>query len=169
MKKLILCLMLIIFINTFLFSNEDEPTEISQNEKLTELYINWISGELNMAGAGFRYERMLNSKFSMGTIVYFQFYGIVSIGDLGIDFTTRFYPAGKIFYIGVDIGFHFVIRSIFGWENLGFAITPEFGVKIDVGKPGGFFIDIGIKTPQVIGWDGYSTAIVPYIGFGGSL
>ena len=129
---------------------------------------NWISGEINMIGAGFRYERTLNLNWSVGTNIYFQFFSLFAYGDFGADFSTRFYPSAKRFYIEADVGFHSNLGSMFGPDNIGVAISPGFGWKIFIGTPKGFFMDIGIKSPQMFGNEGYAMAIVPYIGFGGA-
>ena len=43
------------------------------------------------------------------------------------------------------------------WEYLrGVALTPGIGWKIDVGEPGGFFIQAGIKVPVTFGTTSYS-------------
>jgi len=68
-----------------------------------------------------------------------------------------------------------------GWADpiIGVAITPEVGLKIDFGKPGGFFIQPGIKVPVTLGGRyvlgilsdgkygfGVGVGIVPYCGLG---
>ena len=143
-------------------------TEDNKTRKYANARDNYISVEINMGGAGFRYERMLNSIFSLGTNIYFQYFGYFSFGDFGLDFTTRIYPGGAAFYFGVDFGFHFNLDNYRTQSNLGFAITPGIGVKIDAGRPGDFFMDIGIKSPQLFGLAGYNPAFVAYIGFGGA-
>jgi len=146
---------------------------------------NYMSGELNMGGFGFRYERILNPYFSLGTNIYFQYYGIWTFFNTGIDITSRYYPFKKYLYISADFGFHFMIyeysyRSYSSGryqtrysteEGIGLAITPGIGCKIEFNNRGKFFMDVGFKTPQIfnlIGNKVYHTTLVPYIGFGGS-
>ena len=149
-----LCIVLL-FIMT-LSVNVSAQDEIKP-EKITNVYKNWISGELNMLGVGFRYERMLNSQWSVGANLYFQYFGILLNAAFGMDFSPRFYPSGKVFYIGLDLGLNMSFLTIPyyyphtrylaknrddpGYGNFGFAFSPGFGFKIDVGSQGGFFID----------------------------
>ena len=153
---------------------------------------NWLSGGLTFAGGGIKYERMFNSKFSLGIDVYFQAITLILLEhgeyELGGAITAWFYPFGKILYLGVGLGLDYQpsveLKWNDAWDFFGFAITPELGVKIDFGNPGDFFMDIGLKVPQIIGtgqtniYDnfnnfvgtstvkGYLLGFVPYIGFG---
>ena len=91
----------------------------------------------------------------------------------GIDALFRFYPWGRKFYLGVALGYfktgnyfydHFsqgrmdasgnytADKTSYSYGFLtGFAITPEIGWKIDVGKEGGFFIQPGFAGTLITG------------------
>ncbi|MCL2269916.1 MAG: hypothetical protein FWC24_01100 [Treponema sp.] len=148
----------------------------SSPRKTAKIRNNWISGEINMVGGGLSYERMLHSKWALGANFYYQYFGFV-YNDLGIDVHARLYPSGRVFYLSVGIGYH-GYESEYYYDSYGgytstydyvFAINPGLGWKIDVGKPGGFFMDIGFKVPQLIGGHmRYTLNFVPHIGFGGA-
>jgi hypothetical protein len=141
---------------------------------------NWISGEVSLFGIGARYERMLTDKISLGASAYFNSFFFIW-NDAGIDASFRFYPSGKVFFFGGELGFHwqqtFNLVNLFGSRTvsqlLGFAITPEVGWKIDVGSAGGFFMQPGVKVPIVFGWNtsynnrfGVGWALIAYFGMG---
>ncbi|MCL2184877.1 MAG: hypothetical protein FWB86_03345 [Treponema sp.] len=129
------------------------PTEKSANFKN-----NWMSYELAYIGLGIRYERMLGSKISLGVNAYL---GVV-FPYSEINTFLRVYPWGKTFFLGVGFGYyneyleeghyihHFDGNFVYGNSN-GFTIIPEIGWKIDVGKPGGFYIMPCLTYPFVIG------------------
>jgi hypothetical protein len=148
-----------------------QPTQLS--DKVANARDNWISGEFGAAsgmGIGARYERMLNSRMSLGVNVFWNF---SIIGDLQTSFNLlrietlfRWYPWGKTFFVGTALGFqyqrdssHLLDSYIFGDiltrrdEALfyGFAISPEIGWKIDIGNVGGFYLLFGITYPLVFG------------------
>jgi hypothetical protein len=102
---------------------------------------NWISGEISLLGLGVRYERMLNSQWSVGANVYWTSF-IFIYTEYSADATVRFYPWGKTFFTGIGVGYHDQL-----WTGSGFALTPEVGWKIDVGEKGSFFLQPGIKLP----------------------
>jgi hypothetical protein len=150
---------------------------------------NWVSGEVSILGGGARYERMLGPNFSVGANVYystlFLFWNELEVGASG-----RWYPGGSIFFVEAGLGYHWhsalTTSGLFGnggslFEDItGVAISPGLGWKIDVGSPGGFFINPGIKVPITLGarsgWYDWTTkskfgvgiGIVPYIGLGGA-
>jgi len=121
---------------------------------------NWISGEIMpgfsinkdglipWAGIGVSYERMLGSKISLGGNAYYGHSYSSSQNEyqqLGIDAFFRFYPWGKTFFLGFAVGYsHYEYKQNEGYfKNItydDFSATEEFGWKIDVGKPGGFYI-----------------------------
>ena len=145
------------------------PEKASSPSRSGQLAKNWLSVEANIAGAGLRYEGMLNDYFSLGGNAFFQTYGIAWL-NFGVDFTTRVYPFKKILYIGMGLGFHGYgswYYEYFRYE-LAFGMSPEIGVKIPFGgKQRGFFMDIGYKNPLLIG-QGFHFNTVPHIGFGGA-
>ncbi len=131
---------------------------------------NWISGEVSILGVGARYERMLNDNWSVGGNIYFNV-GLVSDQNVEVGLSGRFYPWGKIFFVGLGLGYHHLtkiidnafwtidygpggIRSEYIWASgtlRGFSISPEIGWKIDVGNVGGFFLQPGVKLPITLG------------------
>jgi len=160
--------------NEYIILDKMERSSIKASEK------NWVSVGATTAGAGLKYERIFNNYWSLTADVYYQNFGIFTYHEFGIGATARLYPFGNIFYIGTGLGIHGyeygyytgnIILENYTREGyiVGFAITPEIGMKIDVGKPGGFFMDIGTKVPQIFGGEmGYWFSIVPYVGFGGA-
>jgi len=163
MKKTVILVMLMMLVVSMGFAQE----------KASNAKDNWISGELTIAGAGIRYERMLSSAFSFGASAYYSSTFII-VEDIGVDAFARWYPWGKTFYTGLGIGFHMVSLIQFGPSDTsiltGAAITPELGWKIDVGAPGGFFIQPGVKIPITLGiWNysnGFDIYAFPIVYFG---
>jgi len=115
-------------------------------------------------GIGLQYERMLGAKISLGAnlncglpIRMFYAFTYMNSPVFGIDTFFRWYPSGKKFFTGIGLGYYFggnfeeIFSSYVGDPEIrysqsntnGFTITPEFGWKIDVGKEGGFFIQLG--------------------------
>jgi hypothetical protein len=152
---------------------------------------NWFSGEVSILGGGLRYERMLNDKMSIGGNVYYSTFFVLWGHDLGADFSFRFYPWGGTgsvpegLFFGGGLGFHMNWIGLASyladddWMTLyGGAITLDVGWKLDVGGPGGFFLQPGIKVPIYLGarktwdlWDSYyefdwGSTTIPYVGFG---
>ena len=140
-----------------------QPTQSSG--KAANTRNNWISAELDVSygsGIGARYERMLGSRISLGAIVYWGFFVLPAedkFAGIGIDASFRWYPWGKTFFVGTALGFStsdiiYHDHSGMGSYQEGFAITPEIGWKIDVGKAGGFFLQIGVAVSFVFGKEG---------------
>ena len=141
---------------------------------------NWISGEVNLIGVGVRYERMLAKKLSVGVSAHFSIIPVMFFlyNDIVADATIRFYPLGKTFFVGAGLGFYSMdgSSSWLGWRTgywsyLGMAITPELGLKIDIGKPGKLFVQPGVKLPLVVVFSGDETEFqigmpLIYFGFG---
>jgi len=157
---------------------QTEITQINQTEKLANVRDNWLSAGLTTVGAGLKYERMFNSYWSLGIDAYYQTFGLEAYIEFGVNVTPRFYPFGKILYIGTGFGVYgcyaYIYNNRFDDDyQMGFAISPELGVKLDLGRPGGFFMDIGLKVPQKFsdGFYGFGYSyftLVPYLGFGGA-
>ena len=204
---------------------EAERDRLGNLPKTADARNNWLSvGYVVPTGVGMKYERMLNKNWSLGGDLYFQALPIITDGylQLGGGITTRLYPFGKAFYIGLGLGVDAILNGVeYNYINgievdsekylnysassgdigkrvyndfLGISITLELGWRIDLGKTGGFYMDIGVKIPQVIGWrneqiyieepnygysgwydskyesktygDEYRFEVVPYIGFG---
>jgi hypothetical protein len=142
---------------------------------------NWISGEVNILGAGAMYERMLNKTIGIGANVYWN--TLILWNELGADFVFRVHPGGGSFYFGTSVGYHthtgfydFTYKGskyTESWQIVdGLAVTPELGWRIDFGDPGGFFMQPGVRVPITLGWMEYydlfsiGWGVVPYIGFG---
>jgi hypothetical protein len=129
-------------------------------EKTANVKRNWISGELSLVGAGLRYEFMINDKLSVGVNTYWTSLLFI-FNDIGANVVGRFYPWGKKFHAGLGLGYgiHTGLTA-----RVGFDIVPEVGWKIDVGNPGGFFLDPLIQLPLTLGKEDYWNA-----GFGMSI
>ncbi|MDR0455967.1 MAG: hypothetical protein LBH20_04695 [Treponema sp.] len=133
----------------------------------------WISGEVSVIGAGARYEFMLTDKMSIGVNAYwnslFFFWNEVEVGA-----SFRYY-IWKSFFAGAGLGFHIhtSLNVVNGADAMnGVAFSPEIGWKIDVGDPGKFFIEPGLKIPLSFGINEITdkftvgTGFVPYFGMG---
>jgi len=165
MKRFIFFIVLLLVITAGIFTQE----------KADDAKNNWISGELGFIYLGVRYERMLGPKLSLGLTAYISallFY----FNERGVDAVLRFYPLGKTFFIGIGMGYHITAMPItdeYGvpWSAIGPSITPELGWRIDFGKPGGFYIQPGIKLPltfELTDKRFYGTTFIPFFGMGGS-
>jgi hypothetical protein len=144
-------------------------------EKAANVRNNWVSGELSLIGIGASYERMAGAKFSVGLDAYwnslFFFWNELEAGVFG-----RFYPKGRSFFLEAGLGYH--VHTSLSLDDskaiTGFSITPALGWKIDVGKPGGFFIRPGVKFPITLGTNDldneFDTGVgfLPYISLGGA-
>lgn len=152
----------------------DTPTEKSANARN-----NWMSAELAISfpvSIGIRYERMLNSYISIGANFYYGGPPLSVDGwynYLEVNAFFRAYPWGKAFFLGVGLGyFH-------GWDKYpsifdGIIFVPEMGWKIDIGKPGGFYIMPCLTFPVVFiddeflvsGTRGMGGRVLFYLGMG---
>lgn len=151
-------------------------------EKAANVRANWVSGEVSVLGGGASYERMLGPQFSIGLGAYYSTL-FFFWNELGIDVFGRYYPWGGMFFVEAGLGYH-IHTAIVAGSGSGFgadfeainggAITPAAGWKIDIGRPGGFFIKPGIKIPISFGKNdvknkfGVGVGIVPYFGLGGA-
>jgi hypothetical protein len=133
-------------------------------EKTANVKRNWISGELSLIGAGLRYEFMINDKLSVGVNTYWTSL-FLFFNDIGANVVGRFYPWGKNFYagLGLGLGIHSGVEdfkkdgktisntALNIVTRTGVDIVPELGWKIDVGNPGGFFLNPVIQIPFTLG------------------
>jgi hypothetical protein len=133
-------------------------------EKTTDVDKFWLSGEVSLVGVGARAEYMLTPKFSVGLNAYWTSL-IFIFNDIGVNAVGRFYPWGKIFYAGLGLGFaiHTGIEDFKKdgekYDNdgdtlisrTGFGVVPEIGWKIDLGKPGEFFLNPHAQFPITLG------------------
>ena len=165
MKKL--CVFTLIFLITGIFANAQE----AKQTKAANAKDNWISGELVIPvrylgiGIAAQYERMLSAKISLGANIYYSFFG--DSNDLGLEAFFRYYPWGKTFFLGMGLGlnYYMLVKVSFGFLEAG--LSPEIGWKIDTGKPGGFFIQPGIKLPGIVKISaGFDFGIYPSLYFG---
>jgi len=114
---------------------------------------NFVSGEVGLLDFGARYERMLDSHWSVGGNIYFSMFLIFLFQDFGIDVCARYYPGpnwGGPTFFGLGLGYH--VGDLGGDSVSGVALTPEVGWKKDVGGANKFFIQPGIKLPITIGY-----------------
>ncbi|MDR0290506.1 MAG: hypothetical protein LBI06_06185 [Treponema sp.] len=140
-KGIVLLLLLTIFVTGTVFAQRAASTPA-----------NWISGEVSLLGIGVRYEHMLTDNFSIGGNIFFHSFFFIW-NSFGANFTGRWYPSGRIFYVEAGMGY--------GWQSglsgdlytiHGLMFAPGVGWRIDFGAPGGFFINPMISTPIVLGW-----------------
>ena len=158
---------------------------------------NWVSGEVSILGGGVRYEYMLFPNLSLTANAYIN--TLIVWNDWGFTAGARYYPFSQGFIGGLfgelalGFGYHSGVGKLsytdsddFDWEyndwvkTLGFVISPGVGLKIDVGPPGGFYIQPGLKVPIVLGskkpvvdWFsdykakfGVGVGFLLYVGFG---
>jgi len=112
---------------------------------------NHISGTAGLLEGGAAYERFLTDKWSIGADIYFAwsffFWTHIEVGGFG-----RYYIWNGLF-AEMGLGFHrYSAGVLFGTSTItGVAISPGIGFKFDPGKPGGFFVEPGIKFPITLG------------------
>jgi len=158
----------------------DSAASGSSAEKSANVKNNWFSVELALDGIGIRYERMLNSNVSLG-LNYYHSIGISGWDYFEVNAFLRWYPAGRIFFLGLGLGYN---SCTYGWQeysyfdgsnyvyhrdydtSAGFAIVPEIGWKIDVGNPGGFYIMPCLTFPFVFADPFFGVVRVAYFGVG---
>jgi hypothetical protein len=158
-KKVLFVLVLAAFVAGGVFAQEAQA-EVQKSANVKKL---WVSGEVSLLGAGARLEFMLTPKLSVGLDAYWTSLFFI-FNDIGVNAVARFYPWGKTFYggLGLGLGIHSGIEDFVKdgetYENTlnivtrtGFDIVPELGWKIDVGKPGGFFLNPVLQLPLTLG------------------
>ena len=165
MKKLLFLFALTVIISGVVFADDVKPTNVAKN---------WISAEGSLVGAGARYERMINDRFSAGVNVYVNnsvplFYVVtpLSVLNMGVDVTARYYPWGNKFFTGLGLGWHRTASWATGGDGIG--LMPEIGWKFAVGRNVKFFIEPGIKAPITVGLVlpvNVLFGVVPYVGLG---
>jgi len=108
---------------------------------------NWISGQVGLLNFGVGYERVLTPQISVGGEAYWNNFFFV--------FTTSVVEAyGKYYFtksIHAKLGLGYGVFTSPDKETSGFAIDPGVGWKIDLGKPGRFFIEPKVSVPIVLG------------------
>jgi len=151
MRKLVFVLILAVLVTGSVFAQANVKT-------------NWISADVGIIGIGLRYEYMLSENLSVGANFYVN--SLLFTGSGGFIVAARYYPWGKNFYTELGLGLGSVngygevdiiektegtVDSWIGITTTGFIISPGLGWKIDVGEPGGFYIQPGFKIPIAIG------------------
>jgi len=124
---------------------------------------NYVSGTAGILSAGAAYERFFTPRISAGACFYWA-NAFILWNELEAGLFGRFYMWRGL-YGELGLGFHqHTGFSTYKYEILGYTytgtdyvkttgvgITPAMGYKFDPGKPGGFFIEPGIKIPITIG------------------
>ena len=150
--------------------NAKTGTAGNQTEKYANVKNNWISLELTYLGIGLRYERMLNANISIGANFNYGFPPMylnrMTNTYCEINAFFRGYPWGKTFFLGIGLGYNYGYGGPFyqyffynnnvyvrDYDNYvhGFTIIPEIGWKIDIGKPGGFYLMPCLTFPVIFG------------------
>ena len=186
MKKITALLLVLLLVGSFAFAEGDREIggDVSGDSApppppayMIKTYNNWISGEISLLvrsdasgyiGACASYERMLDSRISLGANIFYS----LDIEDYnyiaGAAVSFRFYPVSKVpvdwglgfVFVGAGLGFfhekqHYIggyivdqilVRDSSSSAN-GVAFIPEFGVKTDPGRPGAFFWQLGVQVP----------------------
>jgi hypothetical protein len=137
---------------------------------------NHIALDLGLLVAGARYERFLNSQFSVGGDVSWA-NSFILFNELEFGAFGRWYP-WKGLYAELGLGFHIhtgagegTYSETVGGTTVSFTgtglvttagvgITPGVGYKFDPGNPGGFYVEPGISVPITIGKQSYWTDLI---------
>ena len=118
--------------------------------------LHWLSAEVSLIGNGFRYERQLSSRLSVGGTAFYHIFFLIWT-SMGITASVRFYPWAGAFYAEVGLGCGVVFGTDYGpagsevYSAYGVMITPALGWRVDLGKPGGFYINPLVALPVVLG------------------
>jgi hypothetical protein len=138
---------------------------------------NWVYGQVSLLGGGAGYERFLFPSLSVGGEVYYNSF-FVLWNSLVVEGYAKYYPLkGKVFYAKLGLGFGTVtgledydytfqgVTYTYGsqfYATRGFLLDPGVGWKIDIGQPGGFFMEPKVGLAIVLGkkdyglsWSGY--------------
>jgi hypothetical protein len=168
MKK-ILFLFFCLFILFTTITNAQSHGIFNPGARIGGSSIIWFAVEL-------RYEYLLNDYFSVGSYIYYE-------DSFGIGISGRYYPLSKSFFLELNSGYNLLYRSNLHLDHdtqewledpeiySGIDIIPGLGWKIDVGKPGGFYITPSLKVPIVIRWNNnppktYFGSLIGYFGLG---
>ncbi|MDR2747908.1 MAG: hypothetical protein LBB77_10750, partial [Treponema sp.] len=105
---------------------------------------------------GVQYERVLTPKFSVGGGAYFNSLFFL-FNNLGVEAMGRYYIwQGLYAQMGLGFGMRMGVGSGLDlYVVRGFLLDPTAGWKIDLGRPGGFFIEPLVSVPIVLGKKDY--------------
>jgi len=169
------------------FAKQNAKQKPANEEETNSFIENWVSGEISIFGLGVRYERMLEPSFSVGAEAYFNSLFFLW-NDWGFIGFVRYYPAKPLFFLELGAGYNYhtgfgkykykdtdgTEETLSDWiETSGFVISPGMGFKIDMRKPGGFFVQPGVKLPitlgtqepVIAGWNNRNSKFGSSIGF----
>jgi hypothetical protein len=135
-----------------------------------EVKKNIISAGMANLGGVVGYERTINYGFSIGLDAYNSYTFEIDTykdtswfkGVFGAEALGKWYPGQGIFFIKLGMGYSW------DWADAyrhGFLVNPGIGLKIDIGRPGGFILTPAIDTPIVIGKE-QGLKYGSYIGIG---
>jgi len=124
---------------------------------------NWLSGEVSLFGVGIRYERDINSFFSVGGAFFYTMeFGSTLHHAVGASVNARLFLGNLPIYLEMGMGWGTISsmaekrlgREERFWAS-GFMINPALGARL-VGQRGRFFVNPFINLPTVFGesrWD----------------
>ncbi|GHT94118.1 hypothetical protein FACS1894141_0160 [Spirochaetia bacterium] len=128
-----------------------------------------FSDTTRLSGPGMviAYERAITRAFSLGLEALGDFSFEINTynhtawfkGVAGAQTRVKWYPAGGPFFADLGLGYALEVTDVI---RDGFLVSPEAGLKIDPGKPGGFVIIPTVTVPVFIGRDkggAYGSAI----------
>ncbi|GHU74616.1 hypothetical protein FACS189450_15260 [Spirochaetia bacterium] len=117
-----------------------------------------FSDTAHLSGPGMvmAYERAITPAFSLGLETFSNFSFEINTyndtswfsGVVGAQTRVKWYPAGGPFFVDLGLGYAWEVADL---SRDGFLVSPEAGLKIDPGKPGGFVIIPTITVPVFIG------------------
>ena len=112
---------------------------------------NWFSVEVSIFSfdsIGMRYDRDINAIFSVGLAVFGSTYMPWSIA--GAMATGRFFPGGSSSYLELGLGYGRITDRTSEPHTTvtGFKIAPALGIRLDIGRRGGGFINPFLNFPS---------------------
>ena len=124
---------------------------------------NWLSIEVSIFSfdsIGLRYDRDINANFSLGLAVFGSTY--MPWSTAGAMATGRFFPGGGSSYLELGLGYGRITdrASEPHTSVTGFKIAPALGIRLDIGRRGGYFINPFLNFPSwVVGLPGGSEGL----------
>ena len=153
-KKIVLILVIMLIAASSLFALTQERAK------------NSLALSFGVVGAEFSYERIFNRYLSVMADVSYT--TLIFMDEFTVAGKGRWYPFGKAYYLEMGLGFtygkgvvgfmadtllsvltfgYYLTQKDFENDNFrtpGFLIQPGMGWKIDIGKPDGFVLPIGL-------------------------